>query len=113
MTIDPGVLVPVPPLSAQQRSQALAGAVAARRQRAAVKRELKQGERTLRSVVSDGDRVPAIAQLKVVDLIESMPGIGPATATRIMDDLGIARSRRVRGLGVQQVRSLLQRFETA
>lgn len=111
VTIDPGVPVPIPPLSAAQRTQAAAGAVAARRERAEVKRELKRGERTLRSVLADRDRSPAIARLRVLELVGSVPGVGPATAGRVLDELGIAASRRVRGLGVQQVRSLVERFE--
>lgn len=108
---DPGVLVPVPSLSAQQRAQALTRATAARRERADVKRRLNQGSVTIGEVIADGAHDPAIARLRVVELLQSMPGVGEASAARLMNELGIARSRRVRGLGPQQTQSLVERFE--
>lgn len=113
VSLDPGAVVPVPSLSRQQRALATAGAVAARRERAAVKQELKQGRRSLRSVVVEGRDVPAIARMRVHEVLEAMPGTGPVRAEQIMADLGIARSRRVRGLGQHQTQSLIERFEQA
>lgn len=107
------VLVPVPPLTPEQRAEALARATAARRQRAAVKHRLKQGAAGIAEVIAEGAHDAAIAKLKVSDLIESMPGIGRVKAGQIMDELGIARSRRVRGLGEHQSRALIDHFARA
>jgi ribosomal protein S13 len=48
--------------------------------------------------------------MKVSALLESMPGVGRVRARQIMDEVGIAASRRVRGLGSNQARALLDRF---
>ncbi len=105
--------MPVPSLTPEQRADALTRATAARRHRAETKHRLKRGSARIGEVIADGGRDAAIAKLKVVELLESMPGIGQVRAVQIMDELGIARSRRVRGLGEHQVRALVARFETA
>ncbi|WEV79251.1 integration host factor, actinobacterial type [Janibacter cremeus] len=111
LSVDPGVPVPVPTLSPQQRAHALARATSARQERAVVKRRLKEGSATIGDVLADGAHDPAIAKLRVLELLESMPGIGDVKAGRIMDQLRIARSRRVRGLGPHQARALVEWFE--
>lgn len=105
--------VPVPALTTEQRADALARATAARRRRAEVKHRLKAGALRIAEVIAEGSRDDAIAKLKVSELVESMPGVGPVTAQRIMTDLGIAASRRVRGLGTHQARLLIDHFEAA
>lgn len=107
------VLVPVPALTPEQRADALSRATAARRRRAEAKQRLKHGAARIAEVIADGARDEAIAKLRVSELVESMPGVGPVTAGQIMDELGIARSRRVRGLGARQARSLIAHFEPA
>lgn len=103
----------VPTLSAQQRARALARAVAARRERAEIRQRLKQRHVGLAEVLDTGRTDPTIARMRVSTIIESMPGVGPATARRIMQELGIAASRRVRGLGPHQRTALLERFTRA
>lgn len=53
----------------------------------------------------------AIAKMRVMDLLEAMPRIGPVRAQAIMDQLEIASSRRLRGLGERQRRGLVEYFE--
>ena len=48
--------------------------------------------------------------LKVSALLESMPGVGKVRAKQIMERLGIAESRRVRGLGANQRSALETEF---
>ncbi len=48
--------------------------------------------------------------MRVVDLLQSMPGLGKVRARQIMERLGIAESRRVRGLGAKQVAALEREF---
>lgn len=105
--------MPVPPLSAQQRAEALDRALAARQQRAAIQRDLKARRIRLGDVLDAGDTDEAVARMRVVTLLESLPGVGPATATELMAELGIASSRRVRGLGRHQRTALLKRFTRA
>lgn len=105
--------MPVPPLTAEQRRLALAKAAVARRERAEAKRRLKHDGADIREIMAAAASNDAIAKMKVVTLIESMPGIGRVKAGRIMDELGIAPSRRVRGLGEHQAAALVARFEPA
>ena len=51
-----------------------------------------------------------IGKMKVVDLLQSMPGLGKVRARQLMERLGIAESRRVRGLGTKQVAALEREF---
>ena len=51
-----------------------------------------------------------IGKMKVSALLESLPGVGKVRAKQIMERLGIAESRRVRGLGTNQRAALEQEF---
>lgn len=103
----------LPPLTPEQRAEALAKAAAARRERAAVKNRLKYSSGSLAQVIEEGKSDPVIGKMKVTELLESMPGVGRVRARAIMADVGIAESRRVRGLGSNQIAALLGRFEQA
>ena len=41
-----------------------------------------------------------------------MPGVGKIRAEEIMERLGIANSRRLRGLGPHQINALLEEFNS-
>ncbi len=92
------------------RRAAAQAAVAARRARAAVKRAVQTRERSavevLESAWSDPTGSPE-ASLRVRELLLSVPSLGPTRVARIMEQLGIAESKRVGGLGVRQRRRLL------
>lgn len=103
----------LPPLTPEQRAEALAKAAAARRERAAVKNRLKYSSGSLAQVIEEGKSDPVIGKMKVTELLESMPGVGRVRARAIMAEVGIAESRRVRGLGANQIAALLGRFEQA
>ena len=103
--------MPLPPaLTPEQRQAALAKAAAARRQRAEVKEKLKMGSLTLHELFEQGDRDETLAKLKVVSVLESLPGVGKVRARRLMQELDISESRRLRGLGRNQREALLGRF---
>ena len=53
---------------------------------------------------------PNVGKLKVVSLLESLPGLGKVKARRMMDEVGIAENRRVQGLGAQQRAALLKQL---
>lgn len=103
----------LPELTPAQRSAALERAAVARRERAAVKNRLKHSSGSIAQVIRDGKDNEAIGKMRVTALLESMPGVGRARARQIMDEVGIAYSRRVRGLGANQISALLTRFEAA
>ncbi|WP_346927194.1 integration host factor, actinobacterial type [uncultured Arthrobacter sp.] len=95
------------PLTPQERADALSKAAAARTTRAAAKDRLKSGKLTIAELLSAGESDDAIARMRIVELLEALPGIGRVRAAAIMDQLGIAASRRVRGLGIHQRRALV------
>jgi len=98
-------------LSAQERSDALAKAAKARAQRAQAKDRLRKGELGIAGLISLASEDEALARMRVAELLEAVPGIGPVRATAIMEQLGIAASRRLRGLGVHQSRTLIDFME--
>ena len=102
----------LPNLTPEQRADALAKAAAARRERAEIKNRLKYSQGSLREVIEAGQENEVIGKMKVTALLESLPGVGPVTARQIMDEIGIAHTRRVRGLGVNQITALLERFDS-
>lgn len=99
-----------PALNPEQRAAALAKAAEARTARAEVKNRLKMGSLSLRDALSQADSNPVVGKLKVLALLESLPGLGKVKARRIMEEIGIADSRRVQGLGAQQRQALLEKL---
>ncbi len=103
--------MPLPPaLSAEQRQAALEKAAAARRLRAELKEKLKMGSITLRELLDQGDDDEIVGKMKVLSVLESLPGLGKVKARRLMDDVGISETRRVQGLGDQQRKRLFQKL---
>jgi transposase len=102
--------VPLPQLTPEQRTAALEKAAAARRERAEVKNRLKYSQGSLSEVIEQGRTDDTIGKLKVVALLESLPGVGKVKARAIMAEVGISETRRVRGLGPHQAKALVDRF---
>ncbi len=100
----------LPPLTPEQRAAALAKAAEARRERAEVKNRLKHSGASLAEVIREGQDNPVIGKIRVSALLESMPGVGKVRAREIMERVGIAETRRVRGLGANQVAALEREF---
>jgi DNA uptake protein ComE-like DNA-binding protein len=95
------------PLSASERTEALNKAAAARATRAAAKESLKNGQRSAADIINAAVADEAMARMRVSELLEALPGIGKVRAAAIMKQLGIAASRRLRGLGVHQRAALV------
>lgn len=102
--------MPLPILTPEQRALALEKAAIARRERAEVKNRLKHSGASLATVIREGDGNDVIGKMKVSALLESLPGVGKVRAKQIMDRLGIAETRRVRGLGANQSAALEREF---
>ena len=100
----------LPPLTPEQRQAALQKAAASRRERAEVKNRLKNSGALISDVIAEGQVNDVIGKMKVVDLLQSLPGLGKVRARQVMERLGIAESRRVRGLGTKQVAALEREF---
>jgi hypothetical protein len=102
--------VALPPLTPDQRAAALEKAAKARKERAEIKNRLKHASITLPEVLKEGQTDDIVGKMKVSALLESMPGVGKVRAKQIMERLGIAESRRVRGLGANQRTALENEF---
>src|SRR5438552_18886451 len=99
----------LPNLTPEQRTQALAKAAEARKKRAELKGELKSGKKSLKDVLNrKGD--DTVGKMRVSTVLESLPGVGKVRAQKLMEELDISASRRVRGLGAKQREQLLAKF---
>ena len=98
-----------PPLTEEQRRQALEKAAIARRKRAELKDELKRGATSFKDLLGrTQDEI--VGKMKVSTVLESLPGVGRVRAKKIMERLDISESRRMRGLGQKQKDNLLNEF---
>ncbi len=100
----------LPSLTPEQRAAALEKAAAARKARAELKVRLKSSGTSLDEVLADGASDEVVGKMKVVAVLEAMPGVGKVRAQRIMERLEISPSRRVRGLGAKQREALVREF---
>ena len=100
----------LPPLTPEQRQAALVKAAAARRERAEIKNRLKNSGASIAEVLTEGRTNEVVGKMKVLDLLQAVPGLGKIRAGQLMERLGIAQSRRVRGLGTKQVAALKREF---
>ncbi len=97
----------VPELTDNDRREALKIAIESRRVRADVLHRLSSGELSAADVIEmRKDRV--IGKMKVVTFIESVPGFGKVKTEKLMDKIGISKTRRLQGLGKRQVDELLK-----
>ena len=103
--------MPLPPqLTDEQRQAALVKAAEARQARAELKEKLKAGSLTFKELLDGAENNDIIGKMKVIAVLESLPGVGKVKARRTMEKIGISETRRVRGLGVQQRKELLAEF---
>ena len=103
----------LPTLTPEQRAAALEKAAAARKARAELKVRLKSSGTSLDEVLADGTQDEVVGKMKVVAVLEAMPGVGKVRAQRIMERLEISPSRRVRGLGAKQREALVREFSSS
>ena len=97
-----------PALSTETRMAALEKAAEVRRARAELKDRLKMGSVSLQEVLDAAANDEMIGKTKMLTVLESLPGLGKVKARRLLDEIGIADTRRVRGLGDNQRRRLLE-----
>ncbi len=99
----------IPPLSDAERKAALEKAALARKKRAELRGKIKDGKVTIEEVLNETED-PIVTRMKVSMLIESIPGYGKAKAAKLMEELEISPSRRIKGLGTRQREELLERL---
>lgn len=100
----------LPELTPEQRADALKKAAEARKARAELREKLKRGGTDLKQVLKDAETDPILGKMKVSALLVSLPKVGKVKAEEIMNQLEIAPTRRLRGLGDRQRRALLEHF---
>ncbi|MEV7004572.1 integration host factor, actinobacterial type [Streptomyces sp. NPDC093982] len=100
--------MPVPVLTAQQRQAASKKSAAVRRERLEVRTALKDARMSLAEALASDSEV--IRSMPVRTLLASLPGIGQVRAQKILNELEISDTRRIRGLGARQRERLLARF---
>ena len=97
-------------ISDEVRRAALVKAAEVRRERAELRGKLKAGDISLSDLLDrTGDDV--VGKMKVLAVLESLPGVGKVKARRTMEQIGISESRRLRGLGSRQRAQLLDSFD--
>ena len=103
--------MPLPPqLTPDQRQAALQKAAAARRLRAELKEKLKMGSTSLKELFDLADKDEIVGKMKVLAVLESLPGLGKVKARRTLEECEISETRRIQGLGVNQRSKLLERL---
>lgn len=100
-----------PSRTPEQRAEALARALASRQERARLRMALHGREISPIDVIEGSTTNPLWAALRVTWLLESVPGIGPVRAARIMETVGVASTRRLQGLGMRQRAALIDVLE--
>jgi excinuclease UvrABC nuclease subunit len=100
----------LPEMTEEQRNAALARAREARRTRAEIKQLLKSGSLTLSDVFERAEVDDLVAGTKIQAIVVSMPRMGKVSTKRLLEDIGIADNRTIRGLGSNQRKALLEHF---
>lgn len=78
--------------------------------RAELREALRMGEATLADVLARSED-DIVGGMKVKAVLTALPGLGKVKSFRLMERLGIAENRRVRGLGRQQRKALLDALD--
>ena len=100
-----------PQLTPEERANALAKAKFSRQVRAGVKLRIKNQDLSIAQVLEIARDDEAIAKMRVLELVESVPGMGKIRAKALLERLHISLTRRVQGLGRHQVDSLIREFD--
>lgn len=68
---------------------------------------MKLGLVSLSDVLAQAEKSETVGKMKVLSVLESLPGLGKVKARRLMETVGISESRRLQGLGIKQREALL------
>lgn len=98
----------MPQRSLRQRAEALRLANEVRQQRAQLKRDLKEGRRSIIAVALEPPSF--IATAKVLDILLAMPRFGPVKVNKLLSQCRIAPSKTIGGLSVRQRDELVARL---
>lgn len=82
-----------------------------KQERARLKKSLKSGEVTLKEVVLENKIPEDVLNMRIIDIIRSLPNIGRVNAEKIMVDLKINTKKRLMGLGKVQKKRFYDYFD--
>lgn len=99
-----------PQLTPEDRARALAQAKAARQRRAAIKSQVKDGSLSIHQVIELARTDEVIAKMRVLELVESISGVGKIRGKALLERLEISLTRRIQGLGKHQMNDLISQF---
>ncbi|MDG3008861.1 integration host factor [Rhodococcus sp. D2-41] len=99
----------LPQLTPEQRAEALAKAGEARRARAELLASVKSGDLSIADLLKKAETDEIIKKTKVSAVVKALPGVGAVGAKKLLDELGVADTRRIGGLGANQREALLAR----
>jgi len=97
-----------PKLSNRFRRKAGQKAVAARQERAKTKELIATGQIFFFELFSDERE--SISRMRLIDLLQSVPGVGKIRAEQILERTKISPSRRIGGVGPRQIELLREEF---
>lgn len=97
-----------PKLSNRFRRKAGQKAVAARQERAKTKELIATGQIFFFDLF--GDERKSISRMRLIDLLQSVPGVGKIRAEQILERTKISPSRRIGGVGPRQIELLREEF---
>lgn len=100
----------IPNLTTDQRRENLEKAKAARQRRAAILKSVDDGSYSVVDVLNMALEDETVSRMKVFTLIKAAPGYGFARTQKTMKRLHISESRRIKGLGANQRKALVEVF---
>ena len=68
------------------------------------------GSLDLKELFDLAGKEESVGKMKVLAVLESLPGLGKVKARRIMEEIGISETRRVQGLGAKQREALFEKL---
>lgn len=82
-----------------------------RKIRSVIKANIKMGRISIEKVLSDEDSYGKyIANMKLIDLVSSLPGYGKKSGEKILARLKISSCKTIRGLGKKQYAGFIEYF---
>ena len=94
-------------MTPEQRAAALEKARIVRAKRSEITTKMSMGITSPIEVLDMVDD-PVVGKMKVKSFINAIPGYGKVKTEKLMEELGIPEDRRIRGLGSNQMKSLLE-----
>ena len=98
----------LPTLTPEQRADALAKAAKARKVRSEWKQKIHNREITAMEALEQGLEDEILSRTRVSVFLQALPTLGKVKAMDKQKELGIALTRKIRGLGARQLTDLRQ-----